>query len=758
MSVAHRHAPRLRRAALLLALLPLLPAHAGNWQNNVSIGGFNSVNLYTPDTVSPVGNGRSLLIVLHGCTQAISAFSGAKLEVAAEAHGMVIAVPDAMHKAGFSCWNYWDATKSRSHQDYAKLIALANALSGDPARNIDPNQVYITGLSSGAAFASQTACLAPHVFAGVAPSAGPAIGTSSNGAFSLENVSPATFKSRCEGYAGTFKPQLATQIAVIAHGTSDTTVPQGYNEISANGFANTYGVSKLSGTSTVQDAPGKTAELHQWQDGRVAMLWLNGLAHAWSGGTGASGSYVGSNSINFADFLGSWFAQHNQRVSHNLPPEISSLTATASGSTLSISGSTSDDGSVQRVAITIHRIGSGNPVLVQSFDAALSGNGFSATSTTLADDLYQVTAIATDNEGSSSAQVQATTRIGQPPPATPPVLGGTSASVSGQCVTISGSVTDANQDLAGVSVSFSAGGSTTATVSGTTYSAQQCGLPGGAQTATVTATDATSLSASSNVAFTIDAGQTGNYNFHIAQGHITWGSGYAACYLAFGTNPFTMREVAQGNGQCRWVADGNSSCQGPVQACSTGGGNGGGGEPDDGAQAFNASTSGSGYLKANAGGGAVQVGTLSGYALGTGSDGKNNRSVLSFDTSAIPDNAVIERVWLAVTRSSGAGSPWSGGNTLVIDAKAGCFGAVCDIGTDDYAATASATGVSSIAQFSSGSATSADFDAGGRAAVNVAGVTELRLRFSAHPATNNYLFLSSSSVPVLHVEFSLPTP
>ena len=85
----------------MCALLPALPAHAGSWQNNVAIGGFNSVNVCTPDTVSTVGNGRALLLVLHGCTQSITAYAGAKLEVAAETHGMVVAVHDAMHKAGF---------------------------------------------------------------------------------------------------------------------------------------------------------------------------------------------------------------------------------------------------------------------------------------------------------------------------------------------------------------------------------------------------------------------------------------------------------------------------------------------------------------------------------------------------------------------------------------------------------------------------------------------------------------------------------
>lgn len=68
---------------------------AGDWQQNVAIGGFSKVHIYTPDSVSPVGEGKSLLIVLHGCVQPINNYLTAELETAAEAYGMVIAVPDA---------------------------------------------------------------------------------------------------------------------------------------------------------------------------------------------------------------------------------------------------------------------------------------------------------------------------------------------------------------------------------------------------------------------------------------------------------------------------------------------------------------------------------------------------------------------------------------------------------------------------------------------------------------------------------------
>lgn len=134
---------------------------AGSWQQNVTIGGFNKVHIYTPDTLSAIGNGQALLIVLHGCVQPIDNYLTANLETAAETYGMVIAVPDSMNKAGFSCWSYWQGAISRTAGDYKNLISLANTLSSDVNRTIDAQQVYIAGLSSGAAMSAQTACLAP---------------------------------------------------------------------------------------------------------------------------------------------------------------------------------------------------------------------------------------------------------------------------------------------------------------------------------------------------------------------------------------------------------------------------------------------------------------------------------------------------------------------------------------------------------------------------------------------------------------------
>ncbi|RZF78164.1 esterase [Pseudoalteromonas sp. S4488] len=557
--------------AVFCAAIFSQPSFAGSWQQNVSIGGFNNVHIYTPDTQSSIGNGHSLMLVLHGCVQPINNYLTANLEDAAEAHGMVIAVPDAMNKAGYSCWSYWQGAINRSSGDYKNLINLANALSGDAARNIDPKQVYIAGLSSGAAMAAQTACVAPDVFAGVAPSAGPTIGTSSSGAISTcETVPENTFVSRCESYAGSYKDHFATQIAVIGHGTADTTVNTCYNQQNADGFAALYAVNQLSGTTTISDDATRTAEQSLWQDNRVAMLWFNNLDHSWSGGQGASGDYVAANSINFATYLGEYFAANNKRVDRNAGPEISNLTATDSNNQLTITGSAVDpEGGVTNVDINVYSLAGGAASLIESLNVQVDANNtFSGVTSALSDGLYEVRVSATDNEAKQGDEANLTVRVGPEPAAAAPLLSDTAASVNGQCATVTGTVIDDNQNLSTVVVSFS-NGDVTATVNGLEYFAEQCNLAGGNNSAVITATDDTALTSTDSISFVIDAGVTGDYNLHINEDHISWGEGYSACYLAFGTAPFTMREYSAGTNQCQWIADDDSSCAGPLQACKT---------------------------------------------------------------------------------------------------------------------------------------------------------------------------------------------
>ncbi|WP_211840797.1 extracellular catalytic domain type 1 short-chain-length polyhydroxyalkanoate depolymerase [Pseudoxanthomonas sacheonensis] len=172
---------------------------------------------------------------------------------------------------------------------------------------------------------------------------------------------------------------------------------------------------------------------------------------------------------------------------------------------------------------------------------------------------------------------------------------------------------------------------------------------------------------------------------------------------------------------------------------------------------FSNEDSNDGYVKANADGSAPAVGTLeaySGLALGRGTDGKFNRSLLSFDTSSLPDGATVVSATVTVAYRSASGNPWGNpaGNTLVVDVNNGCFGA-CVIETGDYAAAASASAVAQLLSFSGGSQTSNAFASAGLSAINRGGRTQLRLRFSGNPTSTNYLWIDKGATAKLRVEY-----
>ncbi|SFK67843.1 extracellular catalytic domain type 1 short-chain-length polyhydroxyalkanoate depolymerase [Lysobacter sp. cf310] len=198
---------------------------------------------------------------------------------------------------------------------------------------------------------------------------------------------------------------------------------------------------------------------------------------------------------------------------------------------------------------------------------------------------------------------------------------------------------------------------------------------------------------------------------------------------------------------------GSSVAVGVIVSGGTGGGSGG-------VLNFDNEDANDGYVKADANGGAPAVGTLEasyGLASGRGADGKYNRSLLSFDTAAIPDGATVVSATVSVVYRSAYGDPWSNpaGNTLLIDVRNGCYGA-CTIEAADYAAAASATAVAQLPPFTGGSQASTAFDAAGLAAINRGGRTQLRLRYASPQTATNYLWIDRGASAKLRVEYVMP--
>lgn len=173
---------------------------------------------------------------------------------------------------------------------------------------------------------------------------------------------------------------------------------------------------------------------------------------------------------------------------------------------------------------------------------------------------------------------------------------------------------------------------------------------------------------------------------------------------------------------------------------------------------FNNEDANDGYVKAGAGGSAPAVGTLEssyGLAIGRGSDGKFNRALLSFDTSAIPDGATITSATLTVAYRSAYGDPWGNpaGNSLVIDAHTGCIGG-CTIEAADWAYATTTANVAQLLSFTGGSQTSNVFSAAGLGAINKGGRTQMRLRFGSDQTATNYLWIDKGTTAKLTVTYT----
>lgn len=184
---------------------------------------------------------------------------------------------------------------------------------------------------------------------------------------------------------------------------------------------------------------------------------------------------------------------------------------------------------------------------------------------------------------------------------------------------------------------------------------------------------------------------------------------------------------------------------------------GDGGPGDPGSATF---TSGSedGYVKAYSDGSSAVVGSAGlGLGIGRGIDGKHNRAVLSFDTSSLPDDAVVTNAYVTVNLNSRSGDPWANpsGNTLKVDAVTGCLGSSCSTGVDDWSATPTASGVGTIGKWTSGSRDSTGFNQAGLDALNLTGTTQLRLGFTQFPTATAYVIIGEENAK-LTVEYEQP--
>jgi poly(hydroxyalkanoate) depolymerase family esterase len=249
--------------------------------------GTRDYKLYVPSSYN--GQRSPLLVMLHGCTQHPDDFAlGTGMNAVAEEYGCLVAYPAQSSQANaHRCWNWFNAVEQQRGQGEPSIIA---GLTQDIMARyvIDPDQVYVAGLSAGGAMAAILGTLYPELYA--------AVGVHSGLPFAAAHDLPSAIaamqgelkrREEASGRAG------RTQPIIVFHGDRDTTVhPVNGDELIKLRHRHPDEAIAVE-PGRVPDGHAYTRTVHRHPDGSIhAEHWVvHGAGHAWFGGN-ALGSYT----------------------------------------------------------------------------------------------------------------------------------------------------------------------------------------------------------------------------------------------------------------------------------------------------------------------------------------------------------------------------------------------------------------------------------------------------------------------------------
>jgi len=161
--------------------------------------------------------------------------------------------------------------------------------------------------------------------------------------------------------------------------------------------------------------------------------------------------------------------------------------------------------------------------------------------------------------------------------------------------------------------------------------------------------------------------------------------------------------------------------------------------------------------------------TLASFSLGDSAKKQQYRAILDFDTSGLPEDAVITKATLKIKRHSIVGAnPFNDHGNIVIDIRNGAFYSNRALQWIDFQAapTKAYAGIISNTPVA-GSWYSGELKSAALPFINLSGITQLRLRFyiddNNNTATDLMRFYSGNASspdtqPALVVEYSVPSP
>jgi len=269
--------------------------------------GSRAYKLYIPSRYH--GQALPLIVMLHGCTQSPDDFAaGTRMNVIAEEQACLVVYPAQPSDANpAKCWNWFRPTDQRRGQGEPSLIA---GITRQVMRDywVDPQRVYIGGLSAGAAAAAVM---------GATYDLYAAIGVHSGLACGAANDLPSAFVAMRQGdlAVGNTSAVLGDGPVVptiVFHGDRDTTVhPRNSDRVIALSMGTTN-TQKMVHRGRAPGGHAYTRTIHANASGQAIFEhWeIHGAGHAWSGGS-PSGSYTDPRGPDAAKEMVRFFLEHS---------------------------------------------------------------------------------------------------------------------------------------------------------------------------------------------------------------------------------------------------------------------------------------------------------------------------------------------------------------------------------------------------------------------------------------------------------------
>jgi poly(hydroxyalkanoate) depolymerase family esterase len=250
--------------------------------------GRRSYKLYIP---SRHRAGRQpLLVMLHGGTQDADDFAaGTRMNALAEEHGFLVAPSQCKSANPSLCWNWFKPGDQMRDAGEPSIIAgITTEIIAE--HDIDPQRVFVAGLSAGGAMAAVMGATYPEIYAGVGIHSGLPYRSASDVASAFSAMRGDRGQKRRQRKSRHTSDHALRVRTIVFHGDADQIVHPSNGAKIVEAHAKT-GDSMES--TTASTSRGYTRTITRDKTGAVVVeQWLiHGSGHAWSGGS-PDGTYT----------------------------------------------------------------------------------------------------------------------------------------------------------------------------------------------------------------------------------------------------------------------------------------------------------------------------------------------------------------------------------------------------------------------------------------------------------------------------------